>query len=148
MSSLLRSNDDLYAALAPALRPLATRGIAHTYRKNSVLLNEGEAGNSLFVLLKGSVKFFATNASGREITYGTIHAGDYFGEMSLDGGPRAASVMTLEPCTCAVLSHATVSEYLREVPEFAFNLVVHVIARPVRRRRRRAAWRCWTCMAD
>jgi CRP/FNR family cyclic AMP-dependent transcriptional regulator len=129
MRSFQLSDEDLYAALAPTLRPLATRGITQSYRKNSVLLNEGEEGSNLFVLLKGSVKFFATSASGREMTYGTIDAGDYFGVMSLDGGPRSASVMTLEPCLCAVLSHATVSEYLREEPAFAFDLVMHVIRR-------------------
>lgn len=129
MSTSQPSSEDLYAALVPEVRSLAQRGVQRTYRKNAVLINEGEAGDSLFVLLKGSVKIFAMDESGREITYGTVHAGDYFGEMSLDGGPRSASVMTLEPCTCAVLSRTDVSEHLVEEPEFAINLVVQVIRR-------------------
>jgi len=129
MSTSSPINEELYAALVPELRSLALRGVQRTYRKNAVLINEGEAGDSLFVLLKGSVKVFAMDESGREITYGTVHAGDYFGEMSLDGGPRSASVMTLEPCTCAVLSRTDVSEHLVEEPEFAINLVVQVIRR-------------------
>ena len=129
MSTSLPSNEDLYMPLVPELRSLARRGVLRTYRKNAVLINEGESGDSLFVLLKGSVKVFAMDESGREITYGTINVGDYFGEMSLDGGPRSASVMTLEPCTCAVLSRTDVSEHLVEQPEFAINLVVQVIRR-------------------
>ena len=129
MSTSKPPNEDLYAPLAPELRALARRGMPRSYRKNAVLINEGESGGSLFVLLKGSVKVFAMDESGREITYGTVHAGDYFGEMSLDGGPRSASVMTLEPCTCAVLSRSDVSEHLAEEPEFAINLVVQVIRR-------------------
>lgn len=129
MSTSIPPNEDLYAPLAPELRALARRGVPRIYRKNAVLINEGESGGSLFVLLKGSVKVFSMDESGREITYGTVHAGDYFGEMSLDGGPRSASVMTLEPCTCAVLSRSVVSEHLAEEPEFAINLVVQVIRR-------------------
>ncbi len=129
MSTSPTPSEDLYAHLVPQLRSLAQRGVLRTYRKNAVLINEGESGDSLFVLLKGSVKVFAMDESGREITYGTVDAGDYFGEMSLDGGPRSASVMTLEPCTCAVLSRADISEHLVKEPEFAINLVVQVIRR-------------------
>ena len=129
MSTPTTSVEDLYTSLVPELRSLAQRGVQRSYRKNAVLINEGEAGDSLFVLLKGSVKVFAMDESGREITYGTVNAGDYFGEMSLDGGPRSASVMTLEPCTCAVLSRTDVSEHLVEEPEFAINLVIQVIRR-------------------
>ena len=129
MSTSTTSSEDLYTPLVPELRSLARRGVQRTYRKNAVLINEGEAGDGIFVLLKGSVKVFAMDQSGREITYGTVLAGDYFGEMSLDGGPRSASVMTLEPCICSVLSRADVSEHLADEPEFAINLVVQVIRR-------------------
>lgn len=129
MSSHTPSHEDLYAHLTPELRTLALRGMVRSYPKKAVVINEAEIGDSLFVLLKGSVKAFAMDESGREITYGRIHSGDYFGEMSLDGGPRSASVITLEPCTCAVLSRADLSEHLAHEPEFALNLVVQVIRR-------------------
>lgn len=129
MSSTLPLNDDPYAVLIPELRSLAQRGVQRSYRKNTVLINEGEAGDSLFVLLKGGVKVFAMDENGREITYGTIEAGDYFGEMSLDGGPRSASVITLEACTCSVLSRVQVSEHLAEEPDFSINLVAQLIRR-------------------
>ena len=121
--------DDLYLHLTPTLRTFALRGTIRSYPKKSVLINEGDDGDSVFVLLKGSVKVFSMDESGREITYGKIQAGDYFGEMSLDGGPRSASVMTLEPCTCAVLTRHNVSEHLIDVPEFAIDLVAQVIRR-------------------
>ncbi len=121
--------DDLYLHLTPTLRSLALRGVVRSYPKKSVLINEGDDGDSIFILLKGSVKVFSMDESGREITYGKIQAGDYFGEMSLDGGPRSASVMTLEPCTCAVLTRHNVSEHLSVEPEFAIDLVAQVIRR-------------------
>ncbi|MES2942129.1 MAG: Crp/Fnr family transcriptional regulator [Pseudomonadota bacterium] len=129
MSPPSATRPDLYSHLTPELRTLAMRGVVRSYPKKAVLINEGEEGDSLFVLLKGSVKVFAMDQEGHEITYGRIHAGDYFGEMSLDGGPRSASVMTLEPSVCAVLARASVSEHLAAEPGFAINLVVQVIRR-------------------
>ena len=121
--------DKLLASLEPALARLAARGILRSYRKNTIVLNEGERGDSLFVLLQGQVKVYATDENGREITYGTISAGDYFGEMSLDGGPRSASVMTLEPCLCALVPRPAVQQHLAEEPGFAMALVTQVIRR-------------------
>ncbi len=129
MNSLPPSGETLYAQLSPELRALALRGVVHTYPKKAVLINESEFGETLFVLLKGSVKVFSMDEHGREVTYGNIHAGDYFGEMSLDGGPRSASVITLEPSTCAVLSRTDISAHLAQEPGFALSLVAQVIRR-------------------
>lgn len=121
--------EKLFARLTPPLARLAARGIVRSYRKNTVILNEGEPGDSLFVLLEGQVKVFATDENGREITYGTIQAGDYFGEMSLDGGPRSASVMTLDASLCSLVSRAAVQQHLADEPDFALSLVSQVIRR-------------------
>ena len=129
MSHVTPGGSDLYAPLSPELRMLALRGVVRSYPKKAVIINEGEMGESMFVLLKGSVKVFSGGNSGREITFGRIYAGDYFGEMSLDGNPRSASIITLEPCICAVLSRANVSEHLADEPKFAMNLVLRVIRR-------------------
>jgi CRP/FNR family cyclic AMP-dependent transcriptional regulator len=121
--------DRLLAALDPSVARLAARGIVRSYRKNTIIINEGEPGDSLFVLLQGQVKVYATDENGREITYGTIQAGDYFGEMSLDGGARSASVMTLETCLCALVVRAFVQQHLADEPDFALQLVSQVIRR-------------------
>ena len=121
--------EGLVALLNPQLRPLAQRGAVRSYKKNSVIINEGDVGESLFVLLQGRVKVYATDDTGREITYGNIDSGDYFGEMSLDGGPRSASVITLESCVCSVVTRNSVREHLVAQPEFAMELVTQVIRR-------------------
>jgi CRP/FNR family cyclic AMP-dependent transcriptional regulator len=123
------SQEKLVAALSPSLRALALRGAFRTYRKNTVIINEGEIGDSLFVLLQGRVKVYSNDADGREITYNIVESGDYFAEMWLDGGPRSASVMTLEPSTCSVVSRNGLRDHLAEEPEFALELVSQVIRR-------------------
>ncbi|TAL64970.1 MAG: Crp/Fnr family transcriptional regulator [Burkholderiaceae bacterium] len=119
----------LLTALSTGNRLLAQRGVLRRYPKNKVLIAEGSTGDTLFVLLAGSVKVYSMDQDGREITYGTIASGDYFGEMSLDGGVRSASVMTLEPCTCAVLGSAEVRACLAQHPDLAFDLLMQVIRR-------------------
>jgi CRP/FNR family cyclic AMP-dependent transcriptional regulator len=128
-SRLSAEQDALFAGLNPSLRVLASRGVLRNYRKNTVVLTEGEEGDALFVLLDGRVKVFSNDEHGRELTFGVIEAGDYFGEMSLDGGPRSASVMTLEPCVCSVVGREAVRDHLAEEPEFALELVAQVIRR-------------------
>ena len=129
MQTASRLQSPLLAALTDPLRVLATRGIVRSYPKKVVLINEGEQGDSLYVLVKGCVKAFSMDEDGREITYSIIQAGDYFGEMSLDGGPRSASVITLEASTCCVVSRAEVEEHLVAYPEFAMNILAQVIRR-------------------
>src|SRR3569832_2143364 len=93
------AHEKLVSALSPSLRALALRGTIRNYRKNAIIINEGEIGDSLFVLLQGRVKVFSTDADGKEITYNIVEQGDYFAEMWLDGGPRSASVLTLDQST-------------------------------------------------
>ena len=129
MPSPSAAQEKLVAGLSPSLRALALRGTFRTYSKNTVIINEGEVGDSLFVLLQGRVKVYSTDADGREITYNIVDAGDYFAEMWLDGGPRSASVMTLEPSVCSVVSRNSLRDHLAEEPEFALELVSQVIRR-------------------
>jgi CRP/FNR family cyclic AMP-dependent transcriptional regulator len=129
VSRLSSELERLASALRPPISELATRGSLRNYRKNSVILNEGESGDCMFVLLQGRAKAFSTDANGREITYGVIEAGQYFGELSLDGGPRAASVITLEPCICSLISRAIAIDHLIAEPQFALDLIGQVIRR-------------------
>jgi CRP/FNR family cyclic AMP-dependent transcriptional regulator len=129
VSRTAAEQERLIANLEPSIGRLAARGILRSYRKNTIILNEGEPGDSLFVLLQGQVKVYATDENGREITYGYIVAGDYFGEMSLDGGPRSASVMSIEPVLCALVPRHAVQQHLDEEPGFAIKLVTQVIRR-------------------
>jgi CRP/FNR family cyclic AMP-dependent transcriptional regulator len=60
----------------------------------------------------------------------TVHgAGEYVGELALDGGMRSASVMTLEPTTCSVVSGASLREFIAAHPDFAPHLIRKLIRR-------------------
>lgn len=129
LQSLPAAHERLVAKLRPTLRGLAARGVIRNYRKHTVLINEGEIGDSLFVLLEGSVKVYSTDEDGKEITYNIVEAGDYFAEMWLDGGPRSASVMTIESSVCSVVGRFALRDHLADEPDFALDLVAQVIRR-------------------
>ena len=113
-----------------ALRALAARGVRHGYRKGRLLIEEGDVGDALYVILEGRLRVFSANpGNGREITYGSYGPGEYVGEMSLDGGPRSASVEALEPTECALVTRPTLLAFIAERPEFALELLAKVIAR-------------------
>ncbi|MFM2274547.1 MAG: hypothetical protein RL211_419 [Pseudomonadota bacterium] len=117
------------ATLDPRLCEFAKRGVMRSYRKNTIIITENDPGDTMFVLVQGSVKVYASDVDGRELTYGIITAGNYFGEMSLDGGLRSASIVSLEPCVCAVIDRAEVCAHLMEDPNFAMSLIKVVIRR-------------------
>jgi CRP/FNR family cyclic AMP-dependent transcriptional regulator len=123
------SDTELLATLPLPLRVLAERGSFRSWRKNTIILQEGDPGDTLFVILKGSVKAYAMDAEGRELIFGIMQAGDYFGEMSLDGGPRSASIVAEDACTCAVITRTSVLEHLMAHPEFAIELIAKTIRR-------------------
>jgi CRP/FNR family cyclic AMP-dependent transcriptional regulator len=130
MSNLPRDPEAaLFSALSESLRPLARRGEIRRYRKNTLLIEEGDHGDTLYLILAGRLRSFASGDKGREITYGVYGPGEYLGEMSLDGGPRSANVITLEACTCAVITRTTLQRHIAEHPEFAFELIAKVIRR-------------------
>ena len=117
-------------ALPAGLQTLAVRGRTARYRKGALLIQEGEQRDEQFIVLSGRVKAFSTDDRDREIVYGVYGPGEYLGEMSLDGGPRSASVIALEATSCAVLTRQTLAEHIAAHPEFAFELIAKVIQDP------------------
>ena len=108
---------------------LAARGTLRSYRRGLLLIQEGDLGNTLYIVRSGRLRAFASGGQGKEITLGVYGAGEYVGEMSLDGGPRSANVETLEATTCAVVTRETLLGYIAEHPDFALEMMARLIRR-------------------
>jgi CRP/FNR family cyclic AMP-dependent transcriptional regulator len=111
------------------LRAIAATGVVRAFPRNSILINEGDQGEVLYILLTGKVKVFASNRAGREIVIDFHGPGEYVGEMSLTSAPRSASVITVEPTTCAVVTRAHFREFILAHPDFAMHLIEKLIHR-------------------
>jgi CRP/FNR family cyclic AMP-dependent transcriptional regulator len=69
---------------------------------------------------------FIAGDDGRELVVNILDVGDYFGEVVLDGGPRSASVMTLDTCRLFVIPRADVEELLTTNRDFARSLIARL----------------------
>jgi len=87
----------------PLLDSIAKGATVRAFPKNAIIVHEGDETDSLYVMLAGRARVYVSNPQGREVQLNQIGAGEYFGEVTLDGGPRSASVMALDDCRCAVV---------------------------------------------
>lgn len=111
------------------IEALAAQGMHRHYRRGALLIQEGDTGDTLFIVLKGRLRAFVADASGRELTLGLYGPLEYVGEMSLDGGPRSANVEAVDTTTCSVITRQTLLGYIADHPEFALELMARVIRR-------------------
>jgi len=111
------------------LRAIAATGVTRAFPRNTVLINEGDVGDSLYIVLTGRVKVFASNEAGREFVIDFHGPGEYVGEMSLDGARRSASVITVEPTTCTVVNRSHFRDFILAHPDFALHLIERLIHR-------------------
>ena len=80
------------APMSRSLRELARRGVQRPLRKGAQIIHEGDVGDTLYLVLSGRLRAYATSVDGRKLTYGVYGAGEFVGEMGLDGGARSAHV--------------------------------------------------------
>jgi CRP/FNR family cyclic AMP-dependent transcriptional regulator len=111
------------------LRAIAAQGPQVRFPANSLIITEGDHADSLYIILDGRVKVFSSNEAGKEVVIVTHGPGEYLGELALDGGVRSASVMTLEPTTCAIVNGADLRHFVEAHPEFAMHLIHKLIGR-------------------
>lgn len=115
------------------LQSIASHATNKAYPKNSIIINEGDDTNSMYVIEKGKVKVFLCNEDGKEVILKILGVGDYFGELAiLDEAPRSASIMTMEAAKFSVVSKAEFDQTLDAHPSIARTLVVE-LTRTVRR---------------
>ncbi|MBP1544113.1 MAG: DUF2225 domain-containing protein, partial [Oscillospiraceae bacterium] len=85
---------------------------------------EGQPGSEMYVILKGSVGVYVTNAIGTMTEVSRIMAGDFFGEMSIfDDLPRSASCIALEDTICVSISKSNLTKFFMNCPEMAGKLL-------------------------
>jgi CRP/FNR family cyclic AMP-dependent transcriptional regulator len=111
------------------LKVVSQRAVTRTFAKNTVVVSEGDRTDSLYIIVSGRVKIYVSDDKGKEIILNQAGAGEYFGEMALDEGPRSASVMTLEPTRFLVVPKEDFATFLAKSPEFSLHLIRKLIRR-------------------
>jgi sulfate permease, SulP family len=74
------------------------------YQPDQAVFQEGDPGDELFVIAKGSASAFVRLAEGGDVRLVSFGAGTVFGELAiLDAGPRSATVTTADGLVCYAL---------------------------------------------
>ena len=115
----------------PLLDKIAAVATVRAFAKRAIIVTEGDDSDSLYVMISGKARVFVADDNGREVQLNQIGVGEYFGEVTLDGGPRSASVTALEDCRCAVVKRAELTAFIEKNPELAIH-IVRKLARRVR----------------
>jgi len=116
--------------LPPSLLEAVAKGATvRPYPKNAIIVSEGDETDSLYVILSGRARVYVSSPQGREVQLNMIGAGEYFGEVTLDGGPRSASVMASEDCRCAVIKRSELLTIVEKQPQFALHMVRKLASR-------------------
>lgn len=121
----------LFAGLSTEqLEVLSNLASIRHYKKNTIVLAQGDDSQSLFLILAGQLKVFVNDDNGKEMTLDFLNTGDYVGELALfDPAPRTASAITTEDTRLAVLAGGDFMAYLREYPQVALAMLPHLARR-------------------
>jgi CRP/FNR family transcriptional regulator len=119
-------DDETAMRLADSMTPI------HLARGESVF-EEGEQGDSLYVIVTGKMKLARTSGDGRESLLSVLGPGEMFGELSLfDPGPRLTSGRAVGEAELLALGNADLRAFLAEHPEVAMMMLAG-LARRLRR---------------
>ena len=115
------------------LRGLAREGTLEEFGPGDVVLQKGDPGDSLYVVLSGSAKVRGKPASR------ALRTGDYFGELGLlDGVPRSATVVAASHLHVMRLPRSAFFRIAQHEPSISLNMA-NTLGSQLRRLEARAA---------
>ena len=98
------------------LQPVIEKTEIRAFKKGQELFSEGDAGDGLYLIQKGSVTV-SRNVGGEELVLSYVAAGNYVGEMALIGdAPRNATIRAAVATDTIWLDGATFRSMLDEDP--------------------------------
>ncbi len=94
------------------------------YDAGQQIISHMDDSTDVFLIVEGTVRVIIYSASGREVAFRDIGAGEHFGELAaIDGLPRSATVTALTSCAVASMSAEVFWEVLKRYPEASAPLI-------------------------
>lgn len=111
------------------LEQLFDRSRWRHYSAHAQIIHEGSAPGDVHFVLSGKVRIVGYSDSGREVAYGEIEPGGYFGELSaLDGAPRSANAVALTETLTATLRGREFAAVVARHPGLALEVMRRLTA--------------------
>jgi CRP/FNR family cyclic AMP-dependent transcriptional regulator len=103
------------------------------FRRGETIFHVGDPGDALFIVMNGSIKITLPADTGDEAILATLRPGDFFGELALlDGAPRSATAIAIEPTETYILARDRFRDLLSTEPVMR-EAVLATMAAEVRR---------------
>ncbi len=130
-SQSILADIDLFKALSEEEQQfLSSRLQKQTYLKGEVVVRQGKAGSSFYMVMKGKLEVMKQTPEGKNIFVHELGTGDFFGELSLlTGEPRSATVRALADSELLRLDKDDFKEILTRDPGLSGSLAGIVAAR-------------------
>jgi CRP/FNR family transcriptional regulator len=130
----------LFEGLSEAeLERIAQVAVRRHYPATSVILREGDAGDTCYVMRSGRARIMREHSDGRAITLTNVGPGEIFGELAMFGGEvRSATVETLEEVEAVAILADDLKRILNEHPEISVKLL-EALAKKLRQANERIA---------
>lgn len=110
---------------AAALEQLARTSLPRKYRRGQVLCNEGDPGESLYILEDGQLRVTQWTPAGDEAVLAVVEAPAAVGELSLlDGSPRSATLTASSPVRVRLIPRKAFVSLLQDQPQIVLGLLV------------------------
>lgn len=115
----------LFAGLSPeTLESLVRECAWRRFEAEQGIISRASPDRDVYFIVSGRVRVTTYSAAGRQVTFRDFGAGEHFGEVAaIDGMPRSADVVGLEPGLLASLAPAPLARLLREEPAIAERLL-------------------------
>ena len=118
---------------APALQALATEIVGRKYNAGEMMIQEGETGSELFLLIEGKAAVYKTTPDGDPFKVAILEGSKnaFFGEGALlDAEARSATIAADSEAICLVLNRRHFEHFCKTHPDWALP-VLRQIARVV-----------------
>jgi CRP/FNR family transcriptional regulator, cyclic AMP receptor protein len=129
LTEVLRQTHLLGSVPEADLAALAGASRMRAFRRGQVVCSNGDAGDTLMLVISGRVKVAVRSADGGELTLAFVGPGGTLGEVSVaDGGPRSADVETVEDTRLLLLPRERLQDICARVPSAGTALASSVAA--------------------
>jgi CRP/FNR family cyclic AMP-dependent transcriptional regulator len=113
-----------------ARRELAARVHRRSFNVGDPIFHVGEPGQSMMVVLAGTVRVSLSGPRGKTVILADLSAGELLGEVALlDGKERSADAVALTKCDLLVLERRDVVAFLKKRPDLCLKLLELMCAR-------------------
>jgi CRP/FNR family cyclic AMP-dependent transcriptional regulator len=120
-----------FAALPDAqLAQVAAIARSKKFPRGAVILSQGDASDSLYIIASGRIKVGISDGEGREVILSMLGPGQFFGEMALvDDHPRSADIETMEASEFVVVNKDDFKRFLAQNFDMALAFMRELVRR-------------------